>query len=210
MSHLHLTVDDALSTTRAVRRRLDLARPVEPDIVGECVALAQQAPTGGNYQTTHFLAVTDPARRLALADLYRSAFGATMPDFADGPARYGERMWESVRHLYDHFHEVPLLLVTCHLANGAREAYSPFRWSILYANAHMATWSFMLAARERGLGTCVTMSHLLHEREAAAVLGLDYDRVVQTSLLPVAHTRGAAFRPAARQPVADVLHWEHW
>jgi nitroreductase len=68
----------------------------------------------------------------------------------------------------------------------------------------------MLAARERGLGTCMTMAHLLHEREAAAVLGLDYDRVVQAALLPVAHTRGATFRPAARKPIAQVLHWERW
>jgi nitroreductase len=210
MPHLNLAVDEALSTTRAVRRRLDLTRPVEATIIRECIALAQQAPTDGNFQHLHFVAVTEPDQRLALAELHRRSFRTSLPDFAQGPTRYGARMWPSVHYLYEHLHEVPVLLVPCHLANGQRETFTPFRWCILFANAHMATWSFMLAARERGLGTSVTMAHLVHEKEAAQVLRIEYERVVQTALIPVAYTHGTDFRPVARKPVDEILHWDRW
>ena len=68
---LQLTPDELLSTTRAVRKRLDVSRPVEREVLEECLRLAQQAPTGSNQQHWSFLVVTDAATRAALADLYR-------------------------------------------------------------------------------------------------------------------------------------------
>jgi nitroreductase len=208
--HLNLSVDDALSTTRAVRRRLDLARPVEPEVIAECVALAQQAPSGGNFENMAFIAIADPAQRLALAEVYRRAYEAFTPHAGWTRAPYAARMGASVEYLYQHLHEVPVLIVPCHTLPRPRSEQIPFNWANLFADAHMATWSFMLAARERGLGTSMTTVHLLREEEAAGVLGLDYDGFIQTALIPVAYTRGTDFKPAARKPANEVLHWDRW
>jgi nitroreductase len=210
MTHLNLTVAEVLSTTRAVRRRLDLGRPVEPDVIAEGIALAQQAPCGGNFQNMAFIAVADPAQRRALADVYRRAYEAFTPHAGWTRAAYAARMGASVEYLFEHLHEVPVLLVPCHTLPRPREAQQPFNWANLFADAHMATWSFMLAARERGLGTSMTTVHLLREEEAASVLRIDYERIIQTALIPVAYTRGTTFNPVARKPVEDVLHWDRW
>ena len=70
-SHPDLTPDELLSTTRAVRRRLDLSRPVEREVLEECLRLAQQAPSGSNEQKWHFVVVTDSAKRAAVGELWR-------------------------------------------------------------------------------------------------------------------------------------------
>jgi nitroreductase len=210
MPRLNLTVDQALSTTRAVRKRLDLTRPVEREVIEECITLAQQAPNGGNFENMHFVAVTDPAQREALAGVYRRVFATFEAHAAGRVATYGERMGTSVDHLNEHLHKVPVLLVPCHNLPRPREANIPFHWSNLMGDAHMATWSFMLAARERGLGTAMTTLHLICEQEAAEILGIDYDRVMQTALIPVAYTIGTDFRPVARKPVSEILHWDRW
>jgi nitroreductase len=210
MSYLNLTVDQVLSTTRAVRRRLDLSRPVESEVIAECVTIAQQAPSGGNFETMAYIAVTDPGQRLALAEVYRNAYEEYTPHAGWTRAPYAARMGASVEYLYEHLHEVPVLLVPCHPLRRPRDEQLPFHWATLFANAHMATWSFMLAARERGLGTSMTTVHLLREVEAAGVLGIDYEAVIQTALIPVAYTRGTTFKSVARKPVAEVLHWDRW
>ncbi|HEU5381482.1 MAG TPA: nitroreductase family protein, partial [Ktedonobacteraceae bacterium] len=73
-----------------------------------------------------------------------------------------------------------------------------------------ATWSFMLAARIHGLGTCWTTLHLYYEREAAQILGIPHDQVMQAALIPVAYTQGTTFHPAPRHTLANVVHWNHW
>jgi nitroreductase len=210
MPHLNLTVDEALATTRAVRRRLDLARPVERSVIEECISLAQQAPNGGNFQVMHFVAVTDPEQRLALGEIYRAGLRLILGEGESFQSHYGDRMGASVEYLFDHIHEAPLLLVPCRELAAPRAELTPFRWANHYGDAHMATWSFMLAARERGLGTAMTTVHLLHEQEAAEVLGIDYEHVAQTALLPVAYTLGTDFRPVARKPIEEILHWDRW
>lgn len=210
MSRLNLSVDEVLSTTRAVRRRLDLTRPVEPEVIAECIALAQQAPSGGNFEPMAYIVVTDPAQRLALAEVYRRAYEAFTPHAGWTRAPYAARMGVSVEYLYDHLHEVPVLLVPCHTLPRPRAEQLPFNWANLFADAQMATWSFMLAARERGLGTSMTTVHLLREQEAAHVLGIDYERMMQTALIPVAYTLGTTFKPVKRKPVAEILHWDRW
>ena len=210
MPNLNLSVDEALATTRAVRRRLDLARPVESEVIAECVALAQQAPSGGNFQNLAFIAVIEPARRRALAEVYRRAYEDFTPHAGWVRAPYAARMGASVEYLYEHLHDVPVLLVPCHTLPRPREAQLPFNWANLFADAHMATWSFMLAARERGLGTSLTTVHLLREADAASVLGIDYEHVIQTSLIPVAYASSTTFKPVARKPVGEVLHWNRW
>src|ERR1700754_4826666 len=70
---LNLTADEVLTTTRSVRKRLDLSRPVERSVIEECLKIAQQAPSASNRQHWHFVVVTDPAKRLGIAELYRKA-----------------------------------------------------------------------------------------------------------------------------------------
>jgi len=199
-----LTPDELLSTTRAVRRRLDLERPVERRLIEECLELAVQAPTAAFRQDWHFVVVTDPGRKAGLAELYRrsarSYFAGRDP--ASSP------MLASALHLVEHLHEVPVLVVPC--VEGRLDELPPNRQASKWASIVPATWSFMLAARARGLGTCWTTFHLAYEREAAAILGIPYDTVTQAALIPVAHTKGTDFRPGPRKPLDEVVHWEWW
>ncbi len=75
-----------------------------------------------------------------------------------------------------------------------------------------AVWSFMLALRERAMGSAWTTIHLMNdgERVVAELLGIPYAKVTQGALLPVAFTIGTDFRPAKREPLDTVLHWDQW
>ena len=205
---LSLTSDELLSTTRAVRKRLDLERPVEREVLLECLELAIQAPSGSNSQRWHWVFVTDPGQRRALAELYNRMFrGAYSPDAQDQMDDAMQRIWLSADYLAQHLHEVPVLLVPCQWGRpvdgmGNQAGY----WGSILP----AVWSFMLAARSRGLGTAWTTLHLGYEREAADVLGLPYDRCAQAGLIPVAYTKGTDFRPATRGPLDQIVHWDTW
>jgi nitroreductase len=205
---LQLTSDELLSTTRAVRKRLDLAKPVERDVLLDCVNLAVQAPSGSNSQRWHWLFVSDPHTKSELAGLYNRVFAsAYSPDALGQLDEAGTRVWASARYLAEHLHEVPVLLVPCQWTRppDAVSNQAGYWGSIL-----PAVWSFMLAARSRGLGTTWTTMHLTYEREAAALLGIPYDRCAQAGLIPVAYTRGTEFKPVARVPVEKIVHWDRW
>ena len=206
------TPDELLTTTRAVRRRLDLGRPVEREVLEECFRLAQQAPTGSYAENWHFVAVTDPERRAALADLWRSGADAYLARVGGGdPSRLTpqlQRTMRSVRHLYEHLHEVPVHVIPCveGRTDGAPTVAQASRWGSIMP----ATWSFMLAARSRGLGSVWTSFHLFREQEAAELLGIPHEDVMQAALIPVAYTKGTDFKPAPRRPLETMLHWEGW
>jgi nitroreductase len=217
MPVLPLTPDELLSTTRAVRKRLDLGRPVEREILEECLALAQQAPTGSNRQDWQFVVVTDPEKRAALAELYRrgAAIYRASPTSArntviEDPVRRAtyERVRASADYLAEHIHEVPVHLIPC--IAGRLEAQPVVVQAGRWGSILPATWSFMLAARSRGLGTCWTTFHLHFEEEAARVLGIPYADYSQAALIPVAHTIGTSFRPAPRQPLDSMVRWNSW
>lgn len=213
---LDLTPDELLSTTRSVRLRLDLERPVARALIEECLDLAQQAPSGGNQQGWSFVVVTDPETRRALGALYKQGWDAYLAaitarsasEEAAMPGRDVLRVYRSAQYLADHMGEVPVLVVPCIAGrtDGADIEEQASRWGSILP----AVWSFMLAARARGLGTCWTTLHLPHEREAAELLGIPYDEVMQTALIPVAHTVGETFRPGPRQPLDSMVHWEQW
>jgi nitroreductase len=201
---LELTPDELLSTTRAVRRRLDLTRPVARELLEECVRLAVQAPTSTNTQNWHFLIVTEAAPRAALADLYRRSWTV----YNDGRSPGEASADTGSRHLAMHLQDVPAHVIPC--ITGRPEGLAPADLAWFYGSIIQAGWSFQLAARARGLGGVWTTHHLDYEREAAEVLGIPFDEVTQVALIPVAHTVGTDFRPARRRPLETVLHWEGW
>jgi nitroreductase len=217
MPNLNLTNDELLTTTRAVRKRLDFSRPVEREVLEECLQIAHQAPTGSNRQDWHFVVVTDPARRAALADCYRRGWQA----YRDSGGGAGNRLTgdaardavmsrigDSSTYLAEHMAEVPVLVVPCIAGrtDGLSGAAQAGKWGSILP----AVWSFMLAARARGLGTVWTTLHLPNEREAAEVLGIPYDEIMQTSLIPVAYTIGTDFKPGQRESLEKTVHWERW
>ena len=161
-----LSVTDALlSTTRAVRKRLDLDREVPRDVILECIGLSQQAPTGSNSQTWRWLVVTDADKRKTIADVYKEG-GTTYleqarSNLAEGDAQT-KRVYDSAFWLMDHMHEVPALVIPCvvgRLPDGAPNIMA----ASVYGSIFPAVWSFQLALRSRGLGSTLTTLHLFKE-----------------------------------------------
>ena len=209
------TADHLLTTTRSVRKRLDFAKPVDLAVVGRCLEIAFQAPTGSNAQGWHFVVVTDADKRRALADLYRTAFElyANNPDlrptFGDDDLRMKQlpRVVDSAMHLAEHMHEAPVLVIPC--IEGRVENAGTLAQASVYGSILPAAWSFMLALRTRGLATAWTTLHIMFEQDAAKILGLP-EHVTQTALFPVAHYTGTDFKPAKRIPTAQLVHWNTW
>ena len=204
--------DRLLTTTRAVRRRLDLTRPVDPQVVLDCLRIAIQAPSGTNSQRWRWLVVDDPDLRAGLAELYRESF---VPYRDRGRAMLEERgedpdnpIMRSSEHLADHLHEVPVHVIPCWL-DRLPEQPTTADMAGLFGSIVPAVWNFTLALHSRGLGTTFTTLHLPREREAAALLGIP-DTVTQVALLPVAHIVGTGFKPAARRPVEEITYRNGW
>jgi nitroreductase len=218
MPILDLSIDTLLTTTRTVRKRLDLARPVEPEVIRECLELALQAPTASYSQDWHFVVVTDPQQRQALAAIYRKGAARYVelmaPVFqqrmasSEQDARTLARIIDSGQYLIEHLHEVPVHVIPC--IQGRTEHLPIIAQAARWGSIMPAAWSFMLAARSRGLGSSLTSFHLFFEQEAAQVLGIPYEEVMQAGLIPVAYTLGTEFKPAARKPLESVLHWDRW
>jgi nitroreductase len=210
---IDLSPYELLTTTRAVRRRLDLSRSVERKLIEECVEIAAQAPNAGNSQEIHFVVVTDSGKRTALAEIYRKGsaeyFKMQLDELAKGePSNTRMRIFESAWYLHEHLHEVPVHVIPCLSGRieGLPFAAQAARWGTIFP----AAWSFMLAGRARGLGMTFTTLHLNREEEAAKALGIPFKDVMQAGLLPVAYTKGSRFRPAARPPTSDLIHWDGW
>lgn len=200
--------DELLSTTRAVRKRLDLDRPVDPALITECLQLAVQAPSGSNEQSWRWMVVTDAAKRAAIAELYRDAGAAYLADAAAKAEGQTRRVYESALFLTDILARVPVHVIPC-IERRFDRAPNPIAASA-YGSILPAAWSFLLALRSRGLGSVWTTLHLFKEREVADLLGIPFDTVTQVALFPVAHTVGTDFKPAARPPVEHVTHWDTW
>ena len=204
--------DELLSTTRAVRKRLDLSRPVPREIINECLELAVQAPTGGNSQGWRWLVVDDPDIRAQLAELYQKAAADYLSSSAKQAEAEGnlqnQRVFSSAQYLADHLAEVPVHLIPC-MQGRPPENTPASMYSGLYGSIYPAIWNFQLALRARGLGSALTTLHLSFEAQAAKILGLP-DNVMQVALLPVAYTLGTEFKRAQRPPVADITHWNQW
>lgn len=201
-------IDQVLTTTRAVRRRLDLGRPVPREIVLECLRLAIQAPTGGNAQGWRWLVVDDADKRAALAALYRRRAEPYLGGYRNLAPDAPNAVLDSSEYLTEHLHEVPVFAIPCLLgrlsATPSNEEAAGFYGSIL-----PAVWNLQLALRSRGLGSVFTTLHLAYEHEAGEILGIP-DTVTQAALIPIAYTVGDDFQPARRRPVEEITYWNAW
>lgn len=195
------SVDQALSTTRSVRRRIDWERVIPPELIEECIDVAVQAPTGANQEAWRFVVLTEDAPKRALAELYRRAMGW----YRDArPGGSGPK--PAALQLAERLHEMPALILVC--AEGAPPEGTAMQVAF-YGSVLPAAWSLMVALRARGIGGTWTTLHLLHEREAADALGIPSD-VTQTVLLPVGWMRDAVLNRAKRKPASEVTYWNAW
>jgi nitroreductase len=203
--------DALLTTTRAVRKRLDLARPVPRELLLDCVRIAAQAPSGGNIQMTRWLFVQDPSKRAAVAELYRRAYEPYIAEQKRAIAAAGvtgmEKIVSSSDYLAEHLQDVPVHLVPCAL--GRPEGAVQGSVAGFYGSVLPAVWSFMLAARARGLGTAWTTLHLAYEKEAAELLDIP-PTVTQVALIPVAYYTGQGFRPGTRRGAEEISYLDGW
>ena len=213
-----MEADHVLATTRAVRRRLDLERDVPDGLLRECLELALQAPTASLRQDWHFVVSNDREQCRQVGEVYKRVWlGLVTDDYlqasaereTDDTAR-GDwlNMMGSARHLAEHFPEVPAILVPC--IEGRLDGAASMTQAVKWGSIIQATWSFMLAARARGLGTCWTTVHLAAEEEVADILGIPFGDVQQVALSPVAFTIGTDFKPGRRKPFDEYVHWNRW
>jgi nitroreductase len=204
-------IDHLLTTTRAVRKRIDLDRPVDPRVIETCLRLASQAPSGGNGQRWRWMIVADSDKKKLVAERYAESFARYIaprkaqlrPD-----DQRGHRMVASATYLADHMAEMPLLVIPCTLDRLAPDADAEER-SSLYGGVFPAVWSFQLALRSRGLGSALTTLHLAYEREVGEVLGIP-ETVTQVALLPVGYHTGDDFKVAPRRPAEELTYWDTW
>lgn len=219
MPKLNLSADEVLTTTRAVRKRLDFDREVELEVLKECLEIALQGPSGSNSQGWQFMLVTDREKIAAIAQWYLKSFDV----YQAGPAsptkqhldkpdmkNVQEKVESSARYLADNLHRVPALLIPVTNGKPSDPSIPAGVQAGIYGSILPSVWSFMLAARERGLGTCWTTLHLNYEQEVAELLGIPFEQCSQLAMIPIAYTQGIDFRPAPRQSLDNFLHINQW
>lgn len=213
---LNLSADELLSTTRSVRKRLDISRPVPRDLIEECLTLALQAPNGSNLNTWRWVVVDDPALMSEVAAVYQKGYETFLAQLGDavGDNYMGahipgfENITTSVDHLRLNMAQMPAVVIP--LMAGRCETLNTFYQAGMYGSIIQATWSLFLALRARGLGSAWTTMHLLQEKAMADLLGIPYDQYTQVGLFPIAYTLGTDFKPAWRKPLAEVFGWNRF
>ncbi|MFT5349513.1 MAG: nitroreductase [Planctomycetota bacterium] len=221
MTHpqLNLSCDELLSTTRAVRKRLDFDKPVPMGLIDECLQLAMQAPTGSYSQGWHFIIIDDKEKISSIAQLYSKAFNdylssaatqQTSPSEQADSNKTLKRVITSAQYLAANLQKTPVMLIPCIEGRADAPGLSAGDQAGIFGSILPATWSFMLAARARGLGTCWTTLHLTYEKEVAEILNIPFERIEQVALIPVAYTIGTEFKSAPRKPIDEMVHVNSW
>lgn len=219
MALLPLDADQLLTTTRAVRKRLDFSRPVEDSVIRECVEIAMQSPSGSNNMTMQFVVVRDEAKRKAIGEVYRQCYEiyksldgiyiGSIEKGTDVENAQQSRSASSADFLGEHMGDAPALVLACNVGSRVESAPAMMAASMM-GNVLPAMWSFMLAARARGLGTAWTTVHLMMEQQVADIVGIPFETVQQACLSPLAYTLGTDFKPAARPDANSIIHWDTW
>jgi nitroreductase len=210
-----VATDKLLTTTRSVRKRLDLTREVEPQVIQDCIDIAMQAPTGTNAQNWAVVVITDPAKKKFIADAYRNggemmAGSGYPPPLEPGDPREHvmPKVMESAGYLGEILEQVPVFVIAC-VRGRVESVPMVIAQASTYGSILPAAWSFMLALRSRGLGTAWTTIHLFQEKPISELLGIP-DDWTQTVLFPVAYYTGDDFKPAHRLPSDTMTHWDSW
>ena len=218
INQLNLSADEVLTTTRAVRKRMDFDRPIAMDVIKECLEIGLQAPSGSNSQGWQFVVVTDNEKKAAIAQWYQKSFaiyesGPAQPTklHTDDPSmkETQEKVLSSAQYLAENMAKVPAMLIPCFAGRLDQPDIPHYQTAGTYGSILPAVWSFMLAARERGIGSCWTTLHLAYEKEIGDILGIPAD-YSQTALIPLAYTKGTNFKVAPRKPLDGVLHTNGW
>jgi nitroreductase len=221
-------IDQLLTTTKAVRRRLDLSRPVPRELITECIRLACYAPNASNAQDWWWIVVDDPDQRRLVGDHYRRLLEPPVTQMLKSKEAMGDeagaRISRSILWLAERMGDVPVLVIPCYDVGAAERRYRQLitdadlaaaavsgthaMTPAMYASVLPAVWSFQLALRSRGLGSALTTAHQGDEAGMADILGIPTSWA-QVALIPVAYTTGGGFTPSARKPVDDVIVWNH-
>jgi len=210
---LDLSLDELLTTTRTVRKRLDFDRPVPRELIKNCIDIALQAPNGSNRQNWNWIVIDDSETKQKIGDLYRQAAAIHQQLMAeqtgaDVMAAYSGAMLDSIQYLMQHIQDAPVLVIPT--IDGRAEDWDVMRQASQWGSVLPPSWNFMLALRARGLGSAWTTVHLRKEKEFAELLGIPFDQCTQACLLPVAYTKGTTFKTGPRIDVEDVVHWNQW
>ena len=218
MPLLDLTPDELLKTTRSVRKRLDLSRPVPMSVIDQCMDLAIQAPTSTYGENWRFMIITDPDKKKAISKWYKKGhdlFEIRQNRSKEEPndvRSAKDRVLSSINYLAENLQDIPALMIPCILGrlDAEQVAYNVQYQATMYASIIPAVWNFMLAARARGLGTCWTTLHLPFEREVGNIVGIPVEEVTQIAMIPVAYTLGTEFKAAPRRPLHEVMRLNRW
>ena len=211
---LGLSVDEVLTTTRAVRKRLDVSRPVPRALIEECLELALQAPNGSNRNGWRWVIVDEPVLVEKLAAEYRAAMGllnsGAIP--TPNPLNSGipgeEKILQSAYALVEKLPKIPAFVIP--LMPGRPDGKSLVEQASMWGSIVQAMWSFMLALRERGLGSIWATVATRREKEIAELLDIPHERYAQIGMFPVAYTIGTDFKRAWRKPVREVLDYNRF
>ena len=204
-----------MTTTRSVRRRLDLARPVPRDLLLDCIAVAEQAPVGSNQVSRwRWVVIDDPALKAEIAKVYQASWAPYAerwdPGSLDDRAR---RTMAAAAFVADHLAEVPALVLPCirrhRSAPHDGDPMTHAATTSVFGSIYPSIWSFCLAARARGLGSSITTMHLHDADRVAALLGIP-DTHLQVCLLPVGFYTGETFRPVPRPDATEITGFNGW
>ncbi|MGH9184466.1 MAG: nitroreductase family protein [Acidimicrobiales bacterium] len=200
-------IDEVLATTRAVRRRLDLDRPVDNQLLLDCIDLAEQAPTGGNLGSRRWIVVRDQAVKDQLGELYRTTalpFMSAAAERLHGTGHPSEKVMASAVYLAEHLAEVPAIVIPTVIGRHDGSGRPG-----LFDSVIQAAWSFCLALRARGLGTTWVTAALQDTAAVKEILGIP-DGMTEIVLLPVAWTKGTDFRRAPRHPARTITYFDRF
>ncbi|MDE0511930.1 MAG: nitroreductase family protein [Gammaproteobacteria bacterium] len=216
---IELSNRELLTTTRSVRKRLDLEKPVPMALIEECMEIAVQAPSGSNAQGWEFIFITDETIKSKIGEIYARAWQEYIKSPNSIEKRHSDSNDEKLKSsqkrsagsadfLSRNIGKVPILMIPCYKSRP--DNLRLIGQATRFASIYPAVWNFMLAARTRGLGTSITTMHLMFEKEVSELLGIPYDDYMQCGLIPIAYTKGTDFKPAYRPAASTVMHINKW
>jgi nitroreductase len=204
-----LPVLEALHSTPS--RRYLSPDPIPDEVLWEILNAAIRGPSGGNAQNWGWVVVTDQQVKERVSTWYRdnwaAAYGSRREQILSAaqavPGGLTPRGFLGAEHLAQHIQEAPVWVFP--VLRGAADATSPRVGSSIYG----AVQHLCLAARAYGIGTSLTTLYGGHEEELRELLGLPPDALTM-ALIPMGYPARGRWAQPRRQPVEDVVHWNHW